>query len=71
VEEEGEAAGPRRYLRRKLQQRWSQQGTEHFTYKVLVGLPSFAWDFYCQLYLYVSLFLCLFISVSPLCLSQT
>jgi hypothetical protein len=39
--------------------------TKHqwFHYK-LVGLPSFAWDFYCQLCLYVSLFLCLSISVS-------
>ena len=33
-------------------------------YKLLVGLPSFAWDFYCQLYLYASLSLGL-PSVSP------
>ncbi len=36
-------------------------------YILLVGLPGFAWDLYCQLCLYVSLFLCL--SMSPyLCL---
>jgi hypothetical protein len=48
-------------------------------YLILVWLPGFARDFYCQLCLYVSLFLCLFVSmtlylclsVSPLYLSQT
>jgi hypothetical protein len=37
------------------------------SYRLLVGLPGFARDFYCQLCLYVSLFLCLSISLS-LCL---
>ncbi len=34
-------------------------------YKSLVGLPGFVWDFYCQLCLYVSLFLSLCISPKP------
>jgi hypothetical protein len=33
-------------------------------YKVLIGLPGFARDFYCQLSISVSLFLCLSISLS-------
>jgi hypothetical protein len=36
---------------------------------VLVGLPGFTRDLYCQVCLYVSLYLC--ISVSPLYLSKT
>jgi hypothetical protein len=32
-------------------------------YKQLVGLPGFAWVFYCQLYLSFALFLCLSISL--------
>ncbi len=43
-------------------------------YDLLVGLPSFAWDFYCQLCLFVSLSLCLsplslYLSISPIYLS--
>ncbi len=38
-------------------------------YNELVGLPCLARDFYCQVCLYVSLCLCLSISVSPLYLS--
>jgi hypothetical protein len=34
-----------------------------YVYKQLVGLPGFAWVFYCQLYLSFALFLCLSISL--------
>ena len=43
-------------------------------YDLLVGLPSFAWDFYCLLCLFVSLSICLsplslFLSISTIYLS--
>ncbi len=42
----------------------------YYIYKILVGLPGFARDLYCQLCLFVSLFLCCSVSVSvSLCLS--
>ncbi len=60
------------YSGRCLMDHWSVDGIKLprmtsiklLFYMKLVGLPSFAWDFYCQLCLYVSLYLCLSVSLS-------
>jgi hypothetical protein len=71
-EASGSSQGPKMICKTFINNRWTQSSlTQKYRFIVkLVGLLGFAKDFYCQLCLYVPLFLGLYISLY-LCLSQT